>query len=124
MAPDRPADEKLSNKTRDEVRQLLYSKATRDEIMERLGLSFRTYLQYVEAIREQDSKFLGKDNKSVAWEFKKAYSRLNTIVERCCEVIDDPEVPSEIKVKTLKLLTQTSIAMIELANDARSALRE
>ena len=124
MAPDRPAEAELSEKTRDEVRHLLYTKATRDEIMETLGLSFRTYLRYVEAIREQDSKVLSKDNKSVAWEFKKAYTRLNTIVERCCEVIDDPEVPSEIKVKTLKLLTQTSIEMIEMANDARSALRE
>jgi hypothetical protein len=46
-------------------------------------MSFRTYLKYVEAIREEDSKALGSDGNSLAGEFKKAYSRLNTIVERC-----------------------------------------
>ncbi|MEM2140370.1 MAG: hypothetical protein QXJ74_00685 [Nitrososphaera sp.] len=117
--PGEPA-EQISSKTKEAVRQLLYSKASRDEIMDTLSMSFRTYLRYVEAIRDEDAKALSKDKKSVAWEFRKAYNRLDTIIERCCEVVDDPEVPNEIKVKTLKLLTQTSIEMIRLANEARS----
>lgn len=117
MAPD---PDELSSSTKDQVRQLLYSKASRDEIMETLSMSFRTYLKYVEAIREEDSKALGGDKKSVAWEFKKAYNRLNTIVERCCEVVDDPEIPSEYKIRALQVLTQASIEMINLANEARS----
>jgi hypothetical protein len=117
--PGEPADQ-LSSKTKEAVRQLLYSKASRDEIMDTLSMSFRTYLRYVEAIREDDAKVLSNDKKSVAWEFRKAYNRLNTIVERCCEVVDDPEVPNDVKVKTLQLLTQTSIEMIRLANEARS----
>lgn len=78
-----PADpDQLSGKTKEAIRHLLYSKASRDEIMETLSMSFRTYLRYVEATREDDAKVLSRDKKSVAWEFKKAYNRLNTIVER------------------------------------------
>lgn len=77
MAPDTSGE--LSASTMDRVRQLLCSRVSRDEIMETLSMSFRTYLKYVETITEENSKALGRD-KGVAWEFKKAYSRLNAIV--------------------------------------------
>ncbi len=118
MAPD--ASDELSASTMDRVRQLLYSRASRDEIMETLSMSFRTYLKYVEAIREEDSRALGGDDKGVAGEFKKAYSRLNAIVERCCEVVDDPDIPGEHKVRALQVLTRASIDMLNIANEARS----
>jgi hypothetical protein len=118
MAPNASGD--LSSSTKEQVRQLLYSKTSRDEIMEMLSMSFRTYLKYVEAIREEDSKVLGTDVNSLAWEFKKAYNRLNTIIERCCEVVDDPDIPSEYKVRALQVLTQASIDMAKFADEARS----
>lgn len=47
------------------MRQLLHSKVSRDEIMDTLSMSFRTYLRYGEAVREDDAKVLSRDKK--AW---------------------------------------------------------
>lgn len=77
---------------------MLYSKASRDEIMDTLP-SFSHYLPHIEAIRDEDTRLLGRDKKSVAGEFRETYNRLNTIVERCCKVVDDLEVPNEVKAR-------------------------